>query len=176
MITDVIRTTSTSYAATTNGAEIFGKRMYEFAIENGLKDMDMVVFISDGAIWLKKIQEKFFAISVLDKYHVIEHVSELVKSLNIRGAKKREAFANECITLLKRGDGKVMIEKFEETISKTKTSAKQLKSLTSKLGYFTNNLERMDYGIYSVIGIPCGSGMEGQVWLNPVAKSLYVSE
>jgi len=147
---------TTKYTGTTDKIDGFGPQFTEFAIQNGMHDADQVVFLSDGAVWLRNMQVGLCptAIFIVDFYHATEHLDEVISLLRFHSAEKREEFANKCDNLLEFGD----IEQLT-TLIRDKANKSNEKTIEKKLAYFERNADRMRYGLFRAVGLFIGSGV-----------------
>ncbi len=105
-----------------------------------------LVFISDGAAWIKNWIEDTFsdAISILDYYHAVEHLSQFSNSY----------FKNKEQELVWLEDQKKLL--LESQVNQVIENVKQLDSkeeiATKLVTYFETNKNRMDYKSYKQIG------------------------
>jgi hypothetical protein len=134
--------------------------LYQHAVENGLDDMDCVVFLGDGAKWIWGIQQEYFpyALTAIDLYHAIEHVNAIVDLIQFKGqtgSSKKEAFKEECIELLRCGNILDMLDLIESKSCKKGNE----KKLEKAMDYFRTNIERMNYGAFALCGIFVGFGV-----------------
>jgi hypothetical protein len=148
------------YIGTTKKVEAFGRMVYRHALDNGLRDADAVVFIGDGARWIRSIQEEHFpaAVSIIDQFHAIEHVEAMVAHLQFAGrssTERKKKLVDECVALLRQGKIELMLEKIE---AETPLAGHE-KKLTSAMDYYRNNASRMDYGVLKAAGLFVGSGV-----------------
>ena len=107
-----------------------------------------LVFISDGATWIRNWIEDAFpdAISILDYFHAIEHLHQFIDSY----FKEKEAakkWAEKQKELLLNSNVKQVIINIEE-LAPQNVAAKKL------ISYYQINSSRMDYKKYKQIG--CG--------------------
>ena len=72
---------STSFVGRIEEAEQFGQRLYAEAVRRGLYEAKRVVFLSDGAQWLRNLRQLHFpqAIHIIDLYHAKEHIADIAK-------------------------------------------------------------------------------------------------
>jgi hypothetical protein len=157
---EIYRDKIVSYMGTTRKIEDFGPMLYQHCVDNGLHDVDAVVFLGDGAKWVWGIQNTYFpyALVGLDLYHSTERVNSMVDLIQFKGrssAKSKQAFNDECIELLHCGKIQDLLEMFETMPLKKGNENK----LESAMGYFRSNMERMNYGTFSACGIFVGSGV-----------------
>ena len=157
---DIFRDKNVNYMGTVRRVDDFGPMLYQHAVKNGLEDMDVVVFLGDGAKWLWGIQQKYFpyALAGIDLYHAMEHVNSMVDFLKFEGqdsSNQKQALKDECIGLLRCGKVQAMLDRIGPVPCKTGNEEK----LEDAKGYFSSNIERMNYGAFAVCGIFVGSGV-----------------
>ena len=107
-----------------------------------------LVFVSDGATWIKNWIEDAFpkAVSILDYYHVCEHLHEFSSGIFADKAKEKIWTDKQKEWLLK-GEVKTVISNIKR-IGKNCEPANQL------ISYYSKNKNRMQYQDYVKIG--CG--------------------
>jgi len=157
---EIYRDKKVSYMGTVRKVEDFGPMLHQHAVENGLAEMDAVVFLGDGSKWVWGIQNTYFpyALTGLDQYHSIERVNAMVDLLPFKGrysSDQKQAFKDKCIEFLRCGKISDMLELVESMPFKGGSG----KKLEGAMGYFRANIERMDYGTFSACGIFVGSGV-----------------
>ena len=157
---EIYRDKKVSYMGTVRKVEDFGPMLYRHAVENGLDDMDAVVFLGDGAKWVWGIQNEYFpyALAGLDLYHSTERLNDMIDLLQFKGrvgSDKKQEFKDECIEFLRHGKVHDMLDLIEIVPIKKGNE----KKFESAMGYFRSNIERMNYGAFSACGIFVGSGV-----------------
>jgi hypothetical protein len=157
---EIYRDRNVYYMGTIHKVEDFGRMLYQHAVENGLEDVDTVVFLGDGARWVWGIQNTYFpyALTGIDLYHSTERLGALIDLLQFKGQSspaRKQAFKDECIGLLRCGKIQDMLDLIE-TIPCKKGNEKKLENAIS---YFLSNMERMNYGAFAACGIFVGSGV-----------------
>ena len=107
-----------------------------------------LVFISDGATWIKKWEEDAFpnAVSILDYYHVCEHLHEFSNSVFSDKAKEKLWTDKQKEWLLK--------GKTDTVIKNIKRIGKGSDKAENLINYYMSNKSRMNYPGYQKIG--CG--------------------
>jgi len=145
---------STTYVATTERVDGFAAKLLGEARRRNLGKAEDVVFISDGAAWLKRISRECFpsATWILDFYHATEYLHELVNIL-FSGAEAERKFARWKKELRDGG-----IDKIIDRASKL-CNAKNREAAEEKLNYFRKNIEGMRYGEFREKGCFIGSGV-----------------
>ena len=149
---------STTYVATTERWEPFGKMARrEFDRRFPLKP-DVTVFLSDGGNWTKSVHDNDFkfAVMILDIFHALEHLREIMKLLGYR--EKSEEWT-QCFRrwkrMFKEGRAKSVVKEAEERAAKGKNAAE----VDRKLQYYRDNYDRMKYDEYILKGWFIGSGV-----------------
>lgn len=109
---------------------------------------DRLVFISDGATWIRNWIEDAFphAVSILDYYHVCEHLHEFSNSI-FNDKRKEKIWTDKQKEWLLEG-------KTATVIKNIKTIGKGSEKATQLINYYTTNKSRMNYPDYQKIG--CG--------------------
>ena len=148
------------YIGTVRKVDEYGPMLFQHAVDNGLLEMDAVVFLGDGAKWVWGIQNTYFpfALTCIDLYHAIEHVNSLVDFIQFKGkssAKRKQMFQDKCISLLRCGKIQNMIDEIESLPCRKGYE----KKLANAVNYFTSNMDHMHYGAFTALGIFVGSGV-----------------
>jgi hypothetical protein len=138
---------NSQYIAHLGGHKPFSQAMENILDMHGKLD-GRLVFISDGATWIKNWIEDAFpnAVSILDYYHVCEHLHEFSSSVFTDKVKEKIWTAKQKEWLLK-GQVSTVIRNIKR-IGKNSEQALQL------INYYTTNKSRMNYLEYPKIG--CG--------------------
>lgn len=107
-----------------------------------------LIFISDGAVWIKNWIEDAFpkAVSILDYYHACEYLHAF-SSTCFTDKKAEQAWVKKQKELLLESQVLLVIENIKEIAGNTKEAEKLI-------SYYESNKERMDYKRYQTIG--CG--------------------
>jgi len=138
---------NSQYVGYLGSHKIFTETMDNILDEHG--DLNnRLVFISDGATWIKKWIEDAFpkAVSILDYYHVCEHLHEFSNSVFSDKAKEKLWTDKQKEWLLK--------GKTDTVIKNIKRIGKGSEKAQNLINYYTTNKSRMDYPEYQKIG--CG--------------------
>lgn len=110
---------------------------------------DRLVFITDGAAWLKNWIEDSFpdAVSILDFYHAAEHLHDFSGQF-FKDKEQEKKWTQQQKELLLESKATEVIENITHLAGNKNTTAKKL------IAYYQSNLNRMDYKKYQQIG--CG--------------------
>jgi len=147
---------STSYIATMKRTGGFGPMLLREARRRNLGAASEVIFISDGAAWLREIARTHFpgATRIIDYYHAAEHLHELARAVhpeNGEGAEQR-------VSLWKKW---LLEDRLEEVLSDARSRAGEetRRNIEEHIPYFEENAEAMRYGTFRKAGIFIGSGV-----------------
>jgi hypothetical protein len=123
-------------------------RSMDNLIESYGKSGNQLLFVSDGAIWIKNWIEDAFpgAISKLDYYHACEHL-HLFASNHFADKEKEKIWVTAQKELLLQSQVLSVMENIEKLAEKNKEAQKLI-------AYYQSNKDRMDYKRYQQIG--CG--------------------
>ena len=147
---------SAQYMGTVEKIAQFTAQLDAFTRMHGVDHADQVVFLSDGALWLEKLRSKLFpnSIGIIDLFHARQHLHKLVDSLRFHRKHKQTAFYEECSRLLDLGE----IDRMVNLISQKATDSNR-DEIEKQLGYFTDNKNKMQYGLFRAAGLFVGSGV-----------------
>jgi hypothetical protein len=109
-----------------------------------------LVFITDGALWIKNWIEISYpqSIAILDYYHACEHLHNFVENaMKTESPEFRKKWIEIQKELLLESSVKQVIKNIEQTNAKTSEKEKLI-------NYYQTNMERMDYKSYRQLG--CG--------------------
>ena len=157
--------------------------------DQGLKNYKSLgkrlVFINDGATWIDNWIKTNYpkARSILDYYHVTEHLSKIGKLLIKQEDKFRIWFD--------RNRGWLLESKIDQVINSVRTlkanTVDQVDAKYTEIRYLTKNKNRMNYRLYRRLGLQIGSGAieaahrsvvqermkkSGQRWSNDGARKM----
>jgi hypothetical protein len=149
---------STTYVSTFGSIEEFGPLLRQEAIRRGLPLAMQVVLLIDGAAGLAKMGRLCFptALQIVDFYHALEHAGKVLVAL--LGSKEHPEYKKRlgqwARQLLKDQVEKLIATTRQECAGKTPAAA-----VEKELGYFLNNVPRMQYGNFRRQGLFIGSGV-----------------
>ena len=149
---------STTYVSTLGPSEEFGPLLRQEAIRRGLALAVLVVLLIDGAASLANMGRLCFAnaIQIVDFYHALEHAGKVLVAL--LGSKEHPDYK----TRLGRWAKCLLKDQVEKLIAETRQECagkSQAKAVEKELGYFVNNVARMQYGTFRRRGFFIGSGV-----------------
>ena len=173
---------NSQYVAHLGSSKDFTKTMDNILESYGKLD-NRLIFISDGATWIKNWIEDAFpnAISILDYYHACEHLHEFSNTFFKDKTAEQNWTEQQKELLLNSQTG--------EVIKNIKALSKNSNQEAEKLvAYYESNIERMDYKKYKQSGCGIiGSGaiesahrtviqkrmkLSGQRWSKPGAQNM----
>ena len=136
------------YVAHLGDHKTFSSQMEDLIESYNVKG-SRLVFISDGAPWIKNWVEDAFpnAISILDFYHASEHLYSFVEQF-FKDKGKGQKWAKAQKELLLNSKVATVIKNVRRKAGTDNKAADEL------IGYYTSNINRMDYKRYKQIG--CG--------------------
>ena len=149
---------STTYVSTLGPSDEFGPLLRQEAIRRGLPLAVLVVMLIDGDAGLAKMGRLCFpsAIQIVDFYHALEHAGKVLVAL--LGSKEHPDYQ----TRLGGWARRLLKDQVEELIGETRQACAgktQAQAVEKELGYFINNVPRMQYGTFRSRGFFIGSGV-----------------
>jgi hypothetical protein len=149
---------STTYVSTMGPLEEFGPLLRQEAIHRGLALAMTVVLLIDGAEGLANMGRLCFAhaIQIVDFYHALEHAGRVLVAL--LGSKEHPDYKPR----LGRWARRLLKDQVEKLIAQTRKECagkSQAQAVEKELGYFVNNVARMQYGTFRSRGFFIGSGV-----------------
>jgi hypothetical protein len=149
---------STTYVSSFAPIEEFGPCLRQDAIRRGLALALQTVLLIDGAEGLANMGRLCFsgATQIVDFYHALEHAGKVLVAL--LGSKEHPDYK----TRLGRWARRLLQDKVEQLITQTRqecSSKAQTETVEKELGYFVNNVARMQYGTFRRKGFFIGSGV-----------------
>jgi hypothetical protein len=130
-----------------------------------------LVFLSDGATWIRNWVEDAFpdAVSILDYFHATEHLYEFVNQYHT-DKDTGKVWAKEQEALLKESKVGEVIKNIAALPNHKDKGGQKL------IDYFENNKHRMDYKAYSAIGVGIiGSGAIESAHRTVIQKRMKLS-
>lgn len=149
---------STTYLSSFSSIDEFGPTLRQEATRRGLGCARKVVLLIDGAAGLGNMGRLCFsnATQIVDYYHALEHAGKVLAAL--LGSKDHAEYK----TRLSRWAKQLLKDKVEKLIAQTRQECHgkpNVPAVEEELGYFVNNVERMQYGSFRRQGFFIGSGV-----------------
>ena len=149
---------STTYVSSFKSLDDFGPVLRQEAIRRGMGQAQRLVLLIDGATGLENMGEINFrdAVQIVDFYHAMEHAGKVLEVL--LGSKSHPDYKRRLRAWAKR----LLRNKVEQLIAQTRQECagqSRAEAVEKALGYFLNNLARMQYGSFRRQGFFIGSGV-----------------
>ena len=149
---------STTYLAAFQSPSDFGIALRREAIGRGLFAVNQSVVLIDGASGLEKLGHDYFpdAVQIVDFYHASEHLTLLVQAL--LGSHDKVAIKRR----LRHWKKLLCLDGVERIILRARKEALlsgKIAEVEKTLGYFVNNIPRMQYGTFRKKKFFVGSGV-----------------
>lgn len=148
---------STTYVSSFKSIADFGPLLRQEAIRRGMGSAGKVVLLIDGAAGLEHMGKDCFkdAVQIVDFYHALEHAGQVLDALIGKDhpdyQKRQRRWAKR---LLKDKVQNLIEESRHECAGKPNQTA-----VEKALGYFVDNVSRMQYGTFRAEGCFIGSGV-----------------
>lgn len=149
---------STSFVGRIEEAQQFAQRLYAEAVRRGLYEAKRVVFLSDGAQWLRNLRQLHFpqAIHIIDLYHAKEHIADIAKFIFHKNPLNAILYRERWWDWLEDGDVESILDQVRQSLPRNPLYKKEIER---EIGYFETNKERMRYGDFYEQGLFLGSGV-----------------
>ena len=148
---------STTYVSSLKSIDQFGPCLRREALRRGMGSANEVVLLIDGAVGLGNMGRLCFkdAIQIVDFFHAMEHAGKVLEALiGKEHSEYKSRLRRWAKRLLRNGVGGLIKDSQQQSQGKTQEAA-----VNSALGYFINNVERMQYGTFRKKGYFIGSGV-----------------
>ncbi len=149
---------STTYLSGFQSPSDFGISLRREAIRRGLFSAQETVLLIDGAPGLEKLGHSYFpgAVQIVDFYHALEHLQTLIeilwgKSDEARNKRLRRYWKK---LLARDGVARMVKQARQEALLRGNVAEVEI-----ALGYFVNNIARMQYGTFRAKKYFIGSGV-----------------
>jgi hypothetical protein len=137
-------------------AEQFGRLLWATGLQNQVDRYDEVVFVSDGAVWIWRLVEKYFpqATQIVDWYHASQYLTPIAENAFGPGTQQAQQWLTQTRTDLWEGRIPEVIQACCPFLRQAHVRSAAEKAIT----YYTNNEKRMDYARFRQQGYLIGSG------------------
>lgn len=157
----------TTYVATMEKTEAFGKLVHVEAERRGMRQAGTVLVMGDGGNWIDPLseRERLHDRRIVDYYHAVEHLYEAARAALGKDTPEALALAGQLKDALWHGQ-------LDQVIATLKTHAERLgmpqpcdgsdhprRVLANNVGYFQTHRHHMDYPTFRRKGWPIGSGV-----------------
>jgi len=146
------------YVGRFDGSETFGWHLWLESCRCGLCHAEEVIFLGDGAPWIRNERRKHFGRStfIIDWYHASKHIWDCGKALFGEGTKVTEKWVNERLDLLWDGWTRKLLDDLKEQFKKHRGAKRQ--AISTLIHYISTNEEQMRYDVFREKGYDIGSG------------------
>ena len=163
------------YVARLDDSETFGWHLWLEACRCGLRQAQELVYIGDGAGWIRSQYEQHFsrAVFIIDWYHASEHVWDCGKTLFGEGTKPTEDWVKKRLDWLWDGWTRKLLDDLKGQRKKYRTGKRE--AIDALIRYISSNEEQMRYDVFRSKGYDIGSGAVEGACKNAVGKRLKQS-
>jgi hypothetical protein len=168
-------------------SETFGWYLWLAACRWGLRDAVEVVYLGDGAPWIRSEHARHFrrAVFIIDWYHASEHVWNCGKALWGEGTPLTRQWVEERLSLLWEGQTRVLLENLKT--QRQGHRHRKREALDDLIRYLSTNEEQMRYDVFRAQGYDIGSGsvegackhvvgtrlkQSGMIWTRPGSSAV----
>jgi len=155
--------------------ESFGWQVWLGACRCGLREAAEVVFLGDGAAWVRAQRQQHFrrATFIVDWYHANEHVWNCGKALFGEGTLQAEAWSEERESWLWAGETGRLLEDITGQLAGRRGAKRE--ALVSLHRYLRTNQQEMRYDLFRAQGYDIGSGAVEGACKHVIGKRLKQS-
>lgn len=146
------------YVGRFDDSDTFGKYLWLQACLCGFREDCEVVYIGDGAGWIRTIHDRHFgkATFIVDWFHANEHIWDCGKSLFGEGTDEAKKWAEKLLNLLWDGWTRKLLKFLEKQRGKYRDE--KLEAIETLSRYISVNEEQMRYDVFRAKGYQIGSG------------------
>jgi hypothetical protein len=139
-------------------SEIFGWHLWLQACGCGLRGAEEVVFLGDGAPWIRNERRKHFGRStfIIDWYHALEHLWDCAKKLFGEGSQATEQWVKKRESWLWDGRTRKLLNDLHKQQKRYRGPRRE--ALASLHKYIGDNEQEMRYDVFRAKGYDIGSG------------------
>lgn len=147
-----------TYVAHLGGPEHFGRQIWAEARQRSWMDVEDSLALGDGAPWIwNLVGEHFYAShQLVDWFHTTQHLADAARNLYGEGTQKQRTWYRRWATKLYLGHNRKLVSALKRQATRQPEKAE---TILQQVGYFQNNLKRMNYLEMRMEGYPIGSGM-----------------
>jgi hypothetical protein len=149
---------SSCYVGRFDNSEVFGWHLWLKACRCGLREAQEVVFLGDGAPWIRTQRRIHFgrATFIIDWYHALEHIWDCGKVLFGEGSEATEKWVKKRESWLWNGQTRKLLEDLDEQYKQYR--GRKRKELAGLYRYIRDNEQQMRYHVFRAKGYDIGSG------------------
>lgn len=156
-------------------SQTFGWYLWLAACRWGLRGAKEVIYLGDGAPWIRSEQQQHFqrAVFIIDWYHASEHLWDCGKILFGEGTMLTQHWVQERLSLLWDGRTRGLLERLKT--DRHGHRGKKRKTLNDLIRYVSTNEEQMRYDVFRDQDYDIGSGSVEGACKHVVGKRLKQS-
>lgn len=149
---------SSCYVGRFDSSEIFGWHLWLAACRCGLREAAEVVFLGDGATWIRTQRHVHFgrATFIIDWYHACEHIWDCGKVLFGEGNEATERWVKRRESWLWDGQTRKLLNDLQNQYKPSR--GRKRKELAALHKYIRDNEQQMRYDLFRTKGYDIGSG------------------
>lgn len=146
------------YSGTFRNSDDFGWHLWYQACKYGLRQAREVVYIGDGASWIKTQHYRHFgrATFIIDWYHASEHIWDCGKQLYGESGSQTEKWVRKRLNWLWDGCTKELLDDLKGQCKRRRGDKRS--ALEKLIRYISNNEQQMRYDVFRKKGYDIGSG------------------
>lgn len=147
---------SMKYDCDIQEAEQFGKLLWATGIQHQVDTYEEIVFVSDGAVWIWNLAQKYFpnAVQIVDWYHASEYLTPIAEAAFGANTAQAHDWLTQARTELWDGRIQDVIQSCRSLLSHTAARA----FIEKAIHYYDHNEKRMDYARFRQLGYLIASG------------------
>jgi hypothetical protein len=163
------------YVGHFSSSEEFGWQMWLAACRYGLREAVEVVYLGDGAAWIRSEHGRHFhrAVFIIDWYHASEHVWHCGQVLFGEGTEATDQWVQQRLSLLWEGQTRTLLEDLRQQDRCHRGGKRE--ALEDLCRYLSVNEEQMRYDVFRAQGYDIGSGAVEGACKHVVGKRLKQS-
>jgi hypothetical protein len=175
------------YIAGFDNSEDFGRRLWLEAKNCGLPGANEVVYIGDGAGWIRSLHTGRFsrATFIIDWFHASEHIWNCGKTLFGEGTEQTKRWVQRRTSLLWDGWTRKLLKGLAK--QRKRYRGKKREAIETLYHYISTNEEQMRYNVFRDKGYDIGSGaaegackhvvasrlkQSGMIWTRPCSSAV----
>lgn len=146
------------YVGRFDNSETFGWHVWLEACRCGLRQAKEVVFLGDGASWIRNERRKHFGRStfIIDWYHALEHIWDCGRVLFGEGSEATEKWVKKRESWLWDGQTRKLLKDLQKQYKQHRGRCRE--ELAKLYKYIQDNEQEMRYDVFRAEGYDIGSG------------------
>ena len=160
------------YVGRFDNSETFGFQLWLEACRCGLREAKELVYLGDGAGWIRTIDGQHFkrAVVIVDWYHASENIWDCGKVLFGEGTDATKRWVEHRCALIRDGWKRKLMKDLKE--QRKKYRGRKRKAIDTLYNYISVNEQKMRYDVFRAKGYDIGYGAVEGSCKNVVGKRL----